>query len=372
MESQATNYFGLDYTQTELLFNIQYDLVYRDILKENDKVKKNMKLNWLNDWSNEIRNILNRMSGKEVFSIELKELTINEVNLTNFNEKYIYTEEIIKKVCKECYSNKLPLYLIYMEASLFIPYFKIKKDSCSKRNEDNNLIDNIKAKFKKENNLSYANEDEIVWLLNTYASKMDITNMSSINFKKLYSKTMSRVSNKNIKIVSGIAIGGILIALTAGYAAPAIGAVFAPIGLGGAAATSAGLALLGGGAIAAGGFGMAGGIAVIVGGGALLGGLAGGGAGYVMSLMKSSSEFTLSQAVKLEIVIKEILLSNQKDVRMAQELIKEQRVAISALEDEIIKMKMELSANKDEIKNMEQSVKYMKRVLDECIKNLNK
>lgn len=73
-----------------------------------------------------------------------------------------------------------------------------------------------------------------------------------------------------------IGAGGIVGVLTAGLAAPAIGAAIGgAMGLSGAAAASAGLALLGGGAVAAGGFGMAGGTAVIIG----LGGLAGAGAG---------------------------------------------------------------------------------------------
>ncbi|MEG2246660.1 MAG: hypothetical protein RR942_14125 [Romboutsia sp.] len=366
MISEAINYLGLDYEQTELLFNIQYDLVFSDILNEADGSKKNMKLNWLNDWSHQIRDTLNLMNDKDVFSTKLKQLTLNEVNLTDFNKKYVCTEEIIDKVCKGCYNNKLPLYLIYMEACLFVPYFKINQDI------NNNLLDNVKEKFKKENKLSYKDEKRINGLLNIYANKMNITNISTVNFKKLYVKTMARVSNKNIKIVSGVAIGSIIMVLTAGYAAPTIAAAIAPAGIYGAAATSAGLALLGGGAIAAGGFGMAGGLAVVVGGGALLGSVAGGSAGYAISLIKTSSQFTLSQAAKLEIVIKEILLTNQKDVRMAQELIKEQRAAIAALENEIIKMKIEFSSTKEEIKNMEQSVKYMKKVLEECIKNLNK
>lgn len=62
-------------------------------------------------------------------------------------------------------------------------------------------------------------------------------------------------------------IGGsiALCAITAGLAAPAIGGIIGTtfLGLSGAAATSAGLALLGGGALAAGGFGMAGGTALI-------------------------------------------------------------------------------------------------------------
>ena len=111
MVSEAINYLGLDYPQTELLFNIQYDLVFSDILNESDKSKKHMKLNWLNEWSSQIRNALNLMNKNEVFSTSLKKIRMNEVNLINFNKKYICTEKMIDKVCKACYSNKLPLYL---------------------------------------------------------------------------------------------------------------------------------------------------------------------------------------------------------------------------------------------------------------------
>lgn len=119
MASETINYLGLDYSQTELLFNIQYDLIFSDILNETDEGKKYMKLDWLNYWSDQIRNSLNLMNDKEIFLTELRNLTMSEINLTNFNKKYIYTEKIIDKVCKDCYNNKLPLYLIYMEASLF-------------------------------------------------------------------------------------------------------------------------------------------------------------------------------------------------------------------------------------------------------------
>ena len=70
--------------------------------------------------------------------------------------------------------------------------------------------------------------------------------------------------------VSGAAVG----ALTGGLAAPAVGGTIgASMGLSGAAATNAGLALLGGGSLASGGLGMAGGTALI----ATAGGVAGGG-----------------------------------------------------------------------------------------------
>ena len=75
----------------------------------------------------------------------------------------------------------------------------------------------------------------------------------------------SKFLNKNVFI----ALSAIALAVTGGLAAPAIGGLIgAAMGLYGAAATSAGLALLGGGAVAAGGLGMAGGTAFIIGGGA--------------------------------------------------------------------------------------------------------
>lgn len=80
---------------------------------------------------------------------------------------------------------------------------------------------------------------------------------------------------KKIAIVAGGTIGGAaLIAVTGGLAAPAIGAMIGSglgLGLSGAAATSAGLAVLGGGALAAGGGGVAAGTAAIITAGAVTG-----------------------------------------------------------------------------------------------------
>lgn len=85
----------------------------------------------------------------------------------------------------------------------------------------------------------------------------------------------------------------------------------------GAAAISAGLAALGGGAVAAGGFGMAGGIAVLVGGGSLLGATAGTAVGA--SIASLGSNAVLSEAAKLQVVLKEIVLAIQKDTSYFQQ-----------------------------------------------------
>ena len=84
---------------------------------------------------------------------------------------------------------------------------------------------------------------------------------------------------KTLVVVGSAVGGGVLLAVTGGLAAPAIGTLIGTgMGLSGAAATSAGLASLGGGALAAGGAGMAGGTAIVVGTGAAIGTATAGGA----------------------------------------------------------------------------------------------
>ncbi|MFM6137227.1 MAG: hypothetical protein ACKPCP_24280, partial [Sphaerospermopsis kisseleviana] len=129
--------------------------------------------------------------------------------------------------------------------------------------------------------------------------------------------------------------------------------------LSGAAAVSAVLAALGGGAIAAGGLGMAGGFAVLVGGGAILGAGAGVGVG---ALFAQSPDAALTQAAKLEVVMKEIVLI-QKDIRLAQEIIKEQRQAIRSLEDERDDLIVNKEQNKQKIENLEKAIEYLKNAL---------
>lgn len=96
---------------------------------------------------------------------------------------------------------------------------------------------------------------------------VDHTLMREID-KKL-SIAVRRLTRKEVdkkKVVVVVAGGAAVGVLTGGLAAPLIGsAVGGAMGLSGAAATSAGLALLGGGSVAAGGLGMAGGTAVIAG-----------------------------------------------------------------------------------------------------------
>ena len=105
------------------------------------------------------------------------------------------------------------------------------------------------------------------------------------------------------RLFERIAIGVVaaaLLGITAGFAAPAIGAIVGGMmGLSGAAATSAGLAFLGGGALATGGFGMAGGTIALIGGGALFGGAA----GFAGIALTASSKLMIRELAKLVVII---------------------------------------------------------------------
>ena len=124
-------------------------------------------------------------------------------------------------------------------------------------------------------------------------------------------------------LATGIAAG----VLTAGLAAPAIGAAIGGtiFGLSGAAATSAGLAALGGGSLAAGGLGMAGGTAIISAAGGLLGlgvgagaaagaGAAGDGRIHILGRLTAD-------VVKVHVLAKVVLIGELGDLRALDEMI---------------------------------------------------
>lgn len=101
------------------------------------------------------------------------------------------------------------------------------------------------------------------------------------DFRKLYVREHANIGKASKLAGTAIHSGAILTPFAA-IAAPAVGGAVGAtfMGLNGAAATNAGLALLGGGSLAAGGFGMAGGASVVAGLGGLLGGALGGAVGY--------------------------------------------------------------------------------------------
>lgn len=126
-------------------------------------------------------------------------------------------------------------------------------------------------------------------------------------------------AHKNLnwaKIAAYGVTGTVIIAAGGWVVAPAIaGALGTAAGLGGAAATAHGLALLGGGSLAAGGFGMAGGMWLVAGAGGVVGAVAGGGGRALMELGAGQARVEL---VKLQVTFKMQLLHTHGAMAKAQ------------------------------------------------------
>lgn len=329
-KSDVLSMFGLNADQMVLMFSMEKLLIEREI--NNSKTNKDIKQDWLKEW-------------EESLLIYLSNSTSNKyTNLLNENE----IQESINHILTNSINNTW-YYLIILELTLFKPYYSLSKDTKQ---------DKVYSKLK------YIDQTEFIKELVRKNKVMD--ELFIDRFKKTYSKTISRISGKNTKIalalVSTIAIAAITAATAGAFTGPIavylLGAQF--VGLSGAALTSAALAMLGGGAIAIGGSGIAGGALVIVGGGALLG-LASGGTvvGAVTMYVVSLPQLALTQAAKLEVVLKEIVVNSQKDIVSAQTLLQNYKDQISKLSYDLTQMKLNLNENKKTIKSMEQSINYM-------------
>ena len=324
--------FGLTKKQTRILFSIEKLLVEKDI--KNSKTKREEKEKWLIDWTSIILDYLKEIEPEEDSNLMAQKEILDEISIE-------YTNSI----------NNTWYYLILLEATLFIPYTTLNKD------ENDDKI------YKK---LNYKNQNNYLkWLVRAN----HIIDESYIDkVEKTYIRSIKKLSNKATKIllyvVSTIAIAAITAATAGALAGPIAVMLFgSQVGnLAGAALVSACLAMAGGGAIAVGGGGMAAGVITIVGGGALLG-LAGGGTLVVgiNLLISSTPELTLTQAAKLQVVLKEIILNAQKDIIFAQEVLKTYKSNITNLSTHIKEQQLQRDKDHKIIKDMEKSLNYMEK-----------
>ncbi|MEX2375153.1 MAG: hypothetical protein WD942_06145 [Dehalococcoidia bacterium] len=138
-----------------------------------------------------------------------------------------------------------------------------------------------------------------------------------------------RLSRREVdmrKVVAVVAGGAAVGVLTGGLAAPLIGgAVGGAMGLSGAAATSAGLALLGGGSVAAGGLGMAGGTAILAGAAGV--GAAGAGAAGTWLAGAPPTDVVVESA-KLEVLFEYLLVREERSDDL-------QRLVVARLQEQI-------------------------------------
>lgn len=325
--------FGLNINQTKILFSLQKLIVENDISMEMNEKKYVDKEKWLNEWSESILDYLG---------------AIDESQTRSFYNRYEIKEAISDEII-ESQNNKTWYYIVILEATLFNPYIPLGK------NKEND---------KGYNKLKFIKQTQYI---KDFVKADSIINENCVErFEKVYSKTLSKLkgvmSKVVISVVSVLAVIGLATALAAVFAGPIAVAIFGSqfVGLSGIALTNACLAAAGGGAIAAGGSGVAGGIAVIAGGGALLGAAGGGTAvGGINMLVAATPDFTLTQAAKLEVVLKEIILNSQKDVRLAQNILSNYKEQINKLHSYIKDLELNIEKDKVMIKNLKKSLEYM-------------
>lgn len=323
--------FGLTEEQLHILYSLEYAISKKDMADDKKPVAD--KALWLEKW----------------------EAALNDSQEDKVSIPYKGLDQLAAAVKLEAEKspNKTWFYLTMLEATLFVPYSPLGLQ------ED--------KRFKK---LHFSNQSEFLKFFASLTTIMDPVYID--RFQKTYSKTLDKLTGKWQKV----AIGALSVVAIAAIAAATAGAAAGPIavamfgsefaGLSGAALTSACLAMVGGGAIAAGGFGMAGGVIAIVGGGAILGAAGGGAAVSAASLMmKSAPSFTLTQAAKLEVVLKEITLNAQKDIQNAQSVMNALRDQIKALQKELAELKSEQEEDKKTLANLEKSLKYLKKAYED-------
>ncbi len=337
--------FGLTFKQTCLLFSLERQIVVDDIVssKANDKLEDVAKKQaWLNTWDVSINNFLNNLGEEHNILVDITKIDSKKLLEQILNEE---TSETIKAW----------RYLILLECTLFTPYYPLKKLNDT---DQENFIDKFKKLF---DGLSLNNESQklslikIAELLNIDFKYIDI-------FRKRHQEALRSLSGfwKKVLIAGGTGMV-VAVIITLLFINPIAG-LFAAPGLAGAVALNSGLAALGGGAIAAGGFGIAGGISVLVGGALLIGGSTGVGIG---TLLASPSELVLTELAKMEVVLKEIILGIQHDTKMMQEIIMKLNDNLNEMRKEIARLNIENKENKEKIKNLEESIEYLKKAINE-------
>lgn len=337
------NLFGMTAEQAKVLFSVERLIVENDIrcteLKKNGLInyKKQafLKKEWLQRWEQSINDYL--------YSLE-----------KNTRQILLRTEDEIKESIVSANKSETEIwkYLILLESVAYIPYYPLGSTT-DELQDSKEVFKGLKLDTNKQRET-----------LNHIASLLGIQATYVEKFEKALKESSRKISNFYTTVVVGVSVGlaVVLILLTSGGLTAIATIIGGAKGLTGAVAVNAGLAALGGGSIAAGGFGISGGIAVIVGGGSLIGVGAGGTVGF--SIAQLNSGLVMHDAVKLEVVMKEILLAIQRDTKSFQEIINKLTTDRENLKIEVEKLKAEQANNRKKIQELEKSIKYLSRLIN--------
>ena len=345
MNNNAISYFGLTTSQSQILFSLERMLVINDIpataVKKkviiNYEKRAKVKKQWLALWEKSINDYL--------------------THLDNSNSRLLMTHsEIVQSILEENKKTETEIwkYLILLECCFLAAYTPL-----------GGTQEEIEESGKLFAGLKLDKESRKKTLLEI-AALLDIDSKYVEVFEKSKKAAFKRLSNYWYKVAVSAGVGLLIaiILLIPGVREIAMGV--APEGLHGAAAVQAGLAALGGGAISAGGLGMAGGFAVVVGGGALLGIGAGGSVGLLIA--SNNSKAILGESVKLEVVLREIVLAIQNDTLQFQQILNKLSAEKEALKLELERLKKAQKENQKKIKELKKSIDYLERLIKDLRK----
>lgn len=323
---------GLTSVDERLIFKIQYYLQKSDI----DLLSTDSEENYL---------------GKKRKLIEFAKFHGETDNLPITKASLL---EEIKNSEERYKNNPLLPYVIALHVVLFDP-FGIN-------------VNDMKAKFPfylglrlSSRNSYLGNRDEILFYL---VSERNICQ----RFSDLRDKIKKDISSREIPYLTPV-LGAAALGTAALTAAPVIGGAIGTLvtGLHGAAATSAGLALMGGGSLATGGFGMVGGTAAI----STLGLFSGLGIGAKVNdkgvlIFSFNPEIALDECIKIEILVKDVILRVFSNVELKDEIVKViTNETIPELENIFFSMKEEEKLpTEEELKKQDQEKNLLKTIFN--------
>lgn len=353
---------ALNRDQHEWMLNLKVLKVRYDVIFETSQAKKRAKVAWLRQWVDNERD-----SFRETFSSEFKccpdppDAGYDTLADYDIIGEAAPLEATASELLKKYSDDDTWFYLALVEAELFEPYYPLDPEAKKQNKEFSGL------KFKRSDMVDFAF---------SCFDKVPPDFISRVN--KTYKAAISRMEGKYSKIavgaLSAVAIAAVTAATAGALAGPiAVALVGGNFTFGGAALTSASLALLGGGSIAAGGAGIAGGVATVVGGGALLGLAVGGSASAaVTGLLLATPQMTLKMAAKLETSIREIVLNIQNDTDSAQKILERYKEELIETKHLIVTLETKDTGDDKSVKAQIKALKKSAEYIENSISSLSK
>lgn len=218
-------------------------------------------------------------------------------------------------------------------------------------------------------------EETLHSLVDGFSAPVDAQLVDEVDRRLASSIRQLRRQSLDSKKFAYIAVGGAVAGLlTGGLAAPVVGgAIGTSMGLSGAAASSAGLALLGGGAVSAGGFGIAGGTVVIAGAaGAGTAGLSAAGTW----LRGAEPDEGVVESAKLDVLFEYVILRHEQADELQRLVVQNLQAQIDELAQEVNDLTASLqetqhaSAERDRLAQLLHEEKEKRLVLERTLNSL--